>query len=165
MIDNLNIKRALNTWIGTPYLHQASIKGVGCDCLGLIRGVWREVYGFEPEIAPPYAPDWAEVRRDDPLLAAAKRYFIEKPLANFESPDLILFRWREGMPAKHCAILTSNTTMIHAHDGACVAEVSFRPWWQRHMVGCFAFPEIPHNEEYNPKLSAQIEKFPCGNHT
>ena len=28
-------------WIGTPYRHQASLKGVGCDCLGLVRGVWR----------------------------------------------------------------------------------------------------------------------------
>ena len=28
-------------WIGTRYCHQASVKGVGCDCLGLVRGVWR----------------------------------------------------------------------------------------------------------------------------
>jgi len=47
-------------WIGTPYRHQASLRGVGCDCLGLIRGVWRELYGSEPELPPPYAPDWAE---------------------------------------------------------------------------------------------------------
>jgi hypothetical protein len=32
-------------WIGTPYRHQASLKGVGCDCLGLVRGVWRAVIG------------------------------------------------------------------------------------------------------------------------
>ena len=28
-------------WIGTPYVHQASALGAGCDCLGLVRGVWR----------------------------------------------------------------------------------------------------------------------------
>ncbi|MFD0934795.1 peptidase P60, partial [Methylobacterium trifolii] len=28
-------------WLGTPYRHQASLAGVGCDCLGLLRGVWR----------------------------------------------------------------------------------------------------------------------------
>ncbi|MGA8997361.1 MAG: peptidase P60, partial [Pseudolabrys sp.] len=32
-------------WIGTPYRHQASLIGVGCDCLGLVRGVWRAVVG------------------------------------------------------------------------------------------------------------------------
>jgi len=32
-------------WIDTPYRHQASLHNVGADCLGLIRGVWREIYG------------------------------------------------------------------------------------------------------------------------
>jgi len=50
-------------WIGAPYQHQASLKGVGCDCLGLVRGVWRAVIGEEPERAPPYAPGWAEAGR------------------------------------------------------------------------------------------------------
>ena len=40
---------AARAWIGTPYLHQASVKGAGCDCLGLLRGVWRELRGEEPE--------------------------------------------------------------------------------------------------------------------
>src|SRR5690606_4769974 len=38
-------------WVGTPYRHQASLKGVACDCLGLVRGVWRSIYGLEPEDA------------------------------------------------------------------------------------------------------------------
>ena len=33
------------SWLGTPYHDQASLRGVGCDCLGLARGVWREVVG------------------------------------------------------------------------------------------------------------------------
>ena len=36
------------------YRHQASLKGVGCDCLGLVRGVWRALHGAEPERAPAY---------------------------------------------------------------------------------------------------------------
>ena len=47
-------------WIGTPYLHQASVRGAGCDCLGLLRGVWRAVYGSEPEAVPAYTADWSE---------------------------------------------------------------------------------------------------------
>ena len=62
-------------WIGTPYRHQASLKDVGCDCLGLIRGIWRDLYGHEPELPPPYAPDWAERGGEDRLMAAAKRHF------------------------------------------------------------------------------------------
>ena len=47
------IVEAARAWLGTPYHHQASLRGVGCDCLGLVRGVWRELYGPEPEAAPP----------------------------------------------------------------------------------------------------------------
>ena len=126
------------SWVGTPYRHQASLKGVGCDCLGLLRGVWRAVVGAEPEFPPPYAPDWAEAGRDS-LMEAARRHLV--PLEDVEPGCVLLFRWRDGLPAKHCAIATSRGTMIHAHDGACVAEVAFRPWWQRHLAGVFVFPE------------------------
>ena len=46
------------SWVGTPYRDQASCKGAGCDCLGLVRGVWRAVIGPEPEAMPPYSRDW-----------------------------------------------------------------------------------------------------------
>ena len=52
---------AARGWLGTPYRHQASVKGVGADCLGLVRGVWREMVGAEPETLPAYTADWAEV--------------------------------------------------------------------------------------------------------
>jgi NlpC/P60 family putative phage cell wall peptidase len=128
------------SWIGTPYRHQASLKGIGCDCLGLLRGVWRGVMGGEPELVPPYSPDWAEAGADT-LVAAARRHFVEIDLSTFEPGDVLLFRWRDKLPAKHCAIATSRDTMIHAHDGASVAEVAFAPWWQRHLAYAFRFPE------------------------
>src|SRR5215207_7343246 len=40
MTTREQIVAAARGWIGTPYHHQASVKGVGCDCLGLIRGLW-----------------------------------------------------------------------------------------------------------------------------
>ena len=125
------------SWIGTPYRHQASLKGIGCDCLGLLRGVWREVMGAEPERPPPYTPDWAEAGADT-LVLAARRHLV--PVDRVRPGTVLLFCWRDGLPAKHCAIATSIDTMVHAHDGAEVAEVAFRPWWQRHLVHVFAFP-------------------------
>ncbi|WP_445501821.1 NlpC/P60 family protein [Microvirga sp. G4-2] len=128
------------SWIGTPYRHQASLKGMGCDCLGLLRGVWRGVLGIEPELPPPYSPDWAEAGADT-LVAAARRHLVAIDVAAFEPGDVLLFRWRDTLPAKHCAIATSTETMIHAHDGASVAEVAFAPWWRRHLAYAFRFPE------------------------
>lgn len=128
------------SWIGTPYRHQASLKGVGCDCLGLLRGVWRTVMGAEPETPPPYAPDWAEAGGSEALLAAARRHLVELDRPDMQPGDVLLFRWREGCPAKHCAIATAPDLMVHAHDGACVAEVAIRPWWWRHLAHAFRFP-------------------------
>jgi NlpC/P60 family putative phage cell wall peptidase len=125
------------SWIGTPYRHQASLKGVGCDCLGLVRGVWRGVAGAEPERPPAYTADWAEAGADA-LLAAARRLLV--PADAVRPGAVVVFRWRQSLPAKHCAIATGEATMVHAHDGAAVAEVAFRPWWQRHVAGVFAFP-------------------------
>ena len=128
------------SWIGTPYHHQASLKGVGCDCLGLLRGVWRAVMGSEPEMPPPYSPDWAEASRADTLVEAARRHLLEVEDGAFTPGDVLLFRFRDHLPAKHCAIAVSPETMVHAHDGAAVCEVAIRPWWQRHLVGAFRFP-------------------------
>ncbi len=128
-------------WIGTPYHHQASLKGVGCDCLGLIRGVWRALYGDEPEALPPYTPDWAEARGDETLLAAATRHLCAIDRAEAGAGDVALFRWRAHLPAKHCAVLTGPATMIHAHELTPVAEVPLGPWWQRRMVATFRFPD------------------------
>lgn len=133
------IVAAARAWIGTPYRHQASLRGVGCDCLGLLRGVWREVLGAEPERPPPYGPDGAAAG-PDALAQAARRWLVEGGPGPVRAGDVLLFRWREGLPARHCAIATAADAMVHAHSGACVAEVAFRPWWRRHLAHVFRFP-------------------------
>jgi NlpC/P60 family putative phage cell wall peptidase len=129
-------------WIGTPYRHQASLEGVGCDCLGLVRGVWRAVIGQEPELAPPYAPDWAEATGNESLAEAAARHLISIPLSDIAPGDVLLFRWRAHMPAKHAALATAPDLMVHAHDGAAVAEVAIAPWWRRRLAYAFRFPGV-----------------------
>ncbi len=133
-------------WIGTPYRHQASLKGIGCDCLGLLRGVWRAVLGSEPEAPPPYPPGWAETAAgEDPLVAAARRHLlpVSEPLPSYRplAGDVLLFAFRVHLPAKHCAIATAPEAMVHAHDGAVVSEVAITPWWRRHLAYAFRFPE------------------------
>ena len=136
------IVEAARLWLGTPYHHQASLRGVGCDCLGLVRGVWRDLCGDEPEAPPPYSPSWAESLRQETLALAAGRHLQPLILTEARPGDVLLFRWREHLPAKHCAILASPDRIIHAHDGAAVAEVAFTPWWRRHLSHAFSFPGV-----------------------
>ena len=130
------------SWIGTPYRPPASLKGVGCDCLGLVRGVWREVLGEEPEAAPAYSPDWAEAGGAETLLAAAARHLVPVPLGAIAEGDVLLFRWRDGLPAKHAAILIAEDRFVHAHQGAAVAAAWLNPWWRRRLAYAFAFPGV-----------------------
>ncbi|MDB5578220.1 MAG: putative phage cell wall peptidase NlpC/P60 [Bradyrhizobium sp.] len=129
-------------WIGTRYMHQASLKGVGCDCLGLVRGVWRNCVGDEPETAPPYAPDWAEASGEEALAQAALRHLQPIAIADIGAGDILLFRWRDGFVAKHAAFATGEATMIHAHDHAAVCEVALAPWWRRRLAFAFRFPGV-----------------------
>jgi NlpC/P60 family putative phage cell wall peptidase len=164
MPTRTHIVTLARSWLGTPYHHQASLKGVGTDCVGLVRGMWRELYGTEPEQLPAYTRDWAEAQARETLLEAARRHLVEVPHSQARPGDILIFRWRRNAPAKHCAILASadahplpacgervgvggskglvtGSTMIHALEGAPVSEVSFSPWWHRHLAGVFAFPE------------------------
>lgn len=128
-------------WLGTPYRHQASLRGVGCDCLGLVRGIWRELYGAEPELLPPYAPDWAERGGEDRLMAAAKRHFLAVPDRDEARPgDLLLFRWRADAAAKHLGILAGPQHFIHAYEQAAVVCSALVPGWKRRIAGVFRFP-------------------------
>jgi NlpC/P60 family putative phage cell wall peptidase len=133
------IVSAARSWIGTPYIHQASVKGIGCDCLGLLRGVWRDVAGDEPFAPPPYSPDWAEASGRETLAEAAGLLFDPIDPADIGAGDVLLFRWRDGSPAKHCGIATSAAAMVHAHDGACVAEVAIGRGWRRRLAYAFRF--------------------------
>ena len=128
------------SWIGTPYRHQGTARGTGCDCLGLVRGVWRAVVGAEPELPGPYAADWAEAGGEDRMLAAARRHFIAKPVAEMSPGDLILFRWQPHLPAKHAGILAAADRFIHAYQGSAVLESALVPQWRRRIAGAFSFP-------------------------
>ena len=133
------IASAARGWIGTPYIHQASLRGVGCDCLGLLRGVWREMIGPEPEQPGSYSPDWAEASNQETLADAGFRHFETITLDEAGCGDVVLFRWRAELPAKHVGILTSANTMVHAHEGASVCEVPLSQWWRRRIAYAFRF--------------------------
>ena len=134
-----NVLGIARRWIGTPYCHQASARGAGTDCLGLVRGIWRELYGNEPEAIPPYTPNWTEEHGEETLLNAARRWLQPVDLVNAKSGDVMLFRLAAHAPCKHIAILASPDTMIHAYAGHAVMETPLVPWWCRRWEFAFAF--------------------------
>ena len=134
------------TWLGTPYHHQASRLGAGTDCVGLIRGIYRTLYGREAEAIPGYSRDWAEATGDETLGDAARRHLVEIVPSSAGPADVLVFRYRPRMVAKHTGILAAtkagHITLIHALEGAPVSEVPFSDWWHRRIAAAFSFPGI-----------------------
>ncbi len=141
--DRADIVALARDWIGTPYVHQASLKGSGCDCLGLIRGLWRELFGAEPGAVPSYTRDWSEVAREERLWAAARTHLLERPVSQRRVGDIALLRMRDGAVAKHLGVLSTRDgvpTLIHAYSGHGVVENDLVGPWTRRIVAVFAFP-------------------------
>lgn len=136
------IVAAARGWIGTPYLHQASCKGAGTDCLGLVRGVWREVIGPEPEKPPPYSADWGDTSGEEQIMQAALRHL--RPVVTEPLPgDVLVFRMRSGGVAKHLGLLSATgceARFIHAYSGHAVLESPLSLPWARRIVARFRFP-------------------------
>lgn len=135
---------AARGWIGTPYVHQAATRGAGCDCLGLIRGLWRELHGAEPETVPPYTMDWSEAEGAEQLWAAAARHMVPKLLFSAAPGDVLLFRMRPGAVAKHLGVQSEvgpSPRFIHAYSGHGVVESPLSAPWRRRIVARFAFPK------------------------
>ena len=138
--DPAHVIAIARSWLGTPYHDQASLRGVGCDCLGLARGVWREVVGAEPFPMPPYSRDWGEMGPHEVLAEGARRMMVERAPADAPPGALVLFRMMPRALAKHVGILTGPDRFIHACEHLGVVEQALTPSWRRRIAFAFLFP-------------------------
>jgi len=143
MVTRQDIVHEARDWLATPYVHQASVKGAGTDCLGLLRGVWRAVIGAEPEPVPGYSKDWSEPQGEERMWAAAVRILVERDASNLAEGCVLVFRMRDRGVAKHVGIVSeigSVPRFIHAYSGHGVVENALSDPWRRRVVACFDFP-------------------------
>ncbi len=134
------IVAAAREWLGTPYRHQAATPGAGCDCLGLLRGVWRSLYGDEADV-PNYRADWRDARHAAGLLAAAEELMApagDEVLAG----QVVLFRLGQTMAPKHCGVLVAPERFVHAQEGLGVVEANLTEGWAKRIAGRYEFPGV-----------------------
>jgi NlpC/P60 family putative phage cell wall peptidase len=126
-------------WIGTPWRHQARLRGIGVDCGGLVIGVGQAL-GLPVQDHPPgYArlPDGVSLR------ACVEGQCTRIP--ELEQGAILLLRW-EADP-QHLAIVSMLPEgfigMIHAWAGIRrVVEHGLTPEWQARIVHDEAGPAI-----------------------
>lgn len=141
MIDDEVAKLACS-WIGTPYHNMAAVKGAGCDCIGLVRGVWAELNNQPLPPVPVYSARWTGRNKDEELLLDTARAYLQEVEASARGPGVVLaFRVHPNAVAQHCGIMTTEKTMVHAHSGRKVYEVELGAMWEPKIVAAFRFPE------------------------
>lgn len=134
---------AARAWIGTPFRHQGSCQGIGADCLGLVRGVWRALHGAEPWLVPAYEEAWAESGFGARLEQALGEHLCQRDTECRRPGDVLLFAIGGASAGRHLGILTRTAwgeAFVHAYTRHGVVESHLTTPWRRRVKGCFAFP-------------------------
>lgn len=134
------------SWISTPFVHQADRKGIGCDCIGLVRGVGVALGLFQPDVtrSPELKPYLGYGRLPDGRLLPACREFLNQiRFADISAGDILIFRVFD-QHAQHAGIVTNTEplTMVHSYSKARVMaciEQTVDAFWRARIVGVFRY--------------------------
>lgn len=129
-----------HSWLRTPYVHCANVKGAGVDCAMLLveigKAVGRVPADFDPR---PYEPEWYLHRSEERYMAGLDRFMHRVSVGR--PGDVQLFRF--GRCAAHGGLIVSDELMIHAyrpHGNVCLHER--RALADRHDSFWSFFPEV-----------------------
>ena len=140
MVTRQEIADEARSWIGTPWYHQGFAKGVGCDCIGLVRGVGDATKAFEYDEASWRVRQYAaHSRHPNPkvMRAALREFFDPIPKSEAGIGDIFWFRFVEP---QHLGILIEPGIIIHADRMAeRVIDHSMR---YMHIVAAFRYPNL-----------------------
>lgn len=139
MPDRADVVRIARSYIGTRFHHQARLKGVGIDCLGLVVCVANEL-----------GLDTSSDRRDYPrrpngdlIPSLGGSGLILKPVNAPYVPGEIIVLRMNGLPW-HCAILgdANRKTIIHAFAPRKKVIESDLGNWEGEIVARYDFPGV-----------------------
>lgn len=139
------IVQAALTWNGTPYHHQARVKGIGVDCAQFIAAVAEEVGIIQPGTKIPfdYSPEWHLHNTEEKLIGYLKHFGCVEQEGPGEPGDIIAFRI--GHCIGHLGILLPNSQFIHAQNRSDPKQVTVNTLsaaWQKRHAMTFSFPGV-----------------------
>jgi cell wall-associated NlpC family hydrolase len=134
-VTRAQIVAEARTWIGTKYMHQQRMKGVGVDCLGLPIGVAREL-GI---VARDFDVNGYSRQPDGTLEAKLAEALELIPPSALVPGDMALVA-THGQ-ANHFAIVGDyrhgGLSLIHAVPPRGVVEHRLDPTWQKRIVATY----------------------------
>jgi len=132
-------------WLNVRWQHQAGLKGVACDCIGLVRGVYAEITGFTITDIIDYPQTAFYYCRDEKLYPELQKYLVEIPISNALPGDILTFALKETFPDHHLGILVNDGFFVHACGDIGVKKVvqtRLDDRWRGNIRHAFKFPEV-----------------------
>lgn len=142
MTTRADIVRVAREWIGTRWQHQASVKGVATDCIGLIGGVALELClpGAEEWKRDPSLHCYGREPDQKMLLSSVAEYLDPVDRPDMAPGDVLLCRFSNE--PQHFAILSGSDPdmMIHAYAQARkVVENRIDDTWRARILRVYSF--------------------------
>lgn len=143
MVTGHDVVRAARLWVGTRFQHQASLRGVGTDCVGLLVGVAYDLGLADARAESRPAALNGYGRAPDPtlLLMGAEHYL--DPADGPSLGGVLLMRFHAE--PQHFAIVSSLAPyrIIHAYAQARrVVENRLDDLWTSRIVRHYRFPGV-----------------------
>lgn len=134
MATRADVVSQARTWLGTPFRHQSAMKGVACDCVGLIRGVAAEVGLFSPDVDTlKRILRYTRLANPRKMRAGLELFMTEVAGSDVRDGDVAWLGWSRGRPmhlAFRATALDGRPTLIHAFSLAGkVVEHGFAAEW------------------------------------
>ena len=150
MVTRAELVAEARMWVGTTFVHQHSAKGIGCDCMGLIRGIFLALGLAELDrlhLVPPEQIAYGPVPDGVTLRRGCESFLRPISLEDARPGDMMLFRF--GRDPQHTALLGDyvhgGLSLIHAlgpsHPGK-VVEHRLDDSWRRNIVAAYAIPGV-----------------------
>ena len=108
------IAAAAKTWIGTPHMNNAKVKGKGVDCAMLMVGALEDA-GIMPENTvrvKPYSNEWHLHRSEERLLQQVQAYCQEVAAEDMQPGDFLLYQY--GRCVSHAGVYCGDGVVCHA---------------------------------------------------
>ncbi len=129
---------AARAWLGTPFMEQQSLRGVGADCVGFSVGVGRDI-GQRITVEPwKQAPDHRRMERE------CNARLRKIPLNEMQPGDLVLIQ--TAKEPHHMGILTDyrdGLGIIHALKArGKIVEHRLDSRMRQNIVAAYRYPRV-----------------------
>lgn len=134
-----DIVGAARAWLRTPFVPQASVRGQGCDCAGLVIGVAKELGAAPADFDPgPY-----KQQPDGTMIAMCERHLQSIDRESIRPGDVVAMQWE--LEPQHLAIvvdypMSARLGIVHAlsRRGGVVEHI-LSSKWRESIVAAYRF--------------------------